>query len=376
MIEIPSSHAQRNDQQSRGNSIAALFNRDLRIGGRKFGDQRKERFYSELATLLTSGIDLRTAIELLAGEAERETEKKLYAAVLEAIIHGSTLPDALNASGYFSAYEFYSLRIGEETGRMTEVLNDLARFYSKKIKQKRKITGALTYPLVVISVAIGAVVFMLRFVVPMFADMLARFGTGLPSLTKMVIAASNVLAEYGVWILLVLLLAGVFTWRQRKTEWFRKWSSRIVLRIPFVGQLTRKIYIERFAQAMHLLLVSKTNLPEALDLVKRMITFYPLEQSLQQIREDVVHGASLNESLARHPIYPKRLVSLIRVAEEVNQTDAMFARLSEQLSAEIDHETALIGSIVEPVMIVLLGILVAVILVAMYLPMFQLGSTL
>jgi type IV pilus assembly protein PilC len=355
-------------------SPLAFLNKDIRLFGSGFSDRKKERFYSELHTLLVAGVDIRTAFELMEEEAVRQDDKKLYAAILQAIIGGSTLPEAIRTTQRFSDYEFYSLRIGEESGRMNHVLHDLSGFYARKIKQKRKVTSALSYPLIVISVAIVAVVFMLRFVVPMFADMLGRFGSELPALTKTVITVSDFLGAYGLWMVAVILLVSALLYSQRKTLWYRRTFSALLLRTPFIGRVTQKVYVERFAHAMHLLLVSKTNLIDALELVQKMVAFYPIEKSLQQIRTEVFAGKSLHESMAKHDIYPKRMISLIRVAEEVNQVDVMFAKLSQQLSDEIEHETSLLGSVIEPFMILILGVLVAVILVAMYLPMFRLGT--
>ncbi len=352
----------------------SILSREINLFGTGLNDRRKERFYSELHTLLTAGVDIRTAFELLSAEAEKKEDKVLYSTILEQIVSGATLPDAIRSTDKFSPYEFYSLRIGEESGRMNVILQDLATYYSKKIKQKRKVTSALSYPIIVLTVAVLAVVFMLRFVVPMFADMLSRFGAELPALTKGIIAASHILGNYGPWFLLFVAVVIFTLWAQRKTEAYRRISSWFILRIPFIGKITRKVYVERFAHSMQLLLMSKTNLIDALELVQKMVGFYPIEQSLSSVRKDILAGVSLHESLGKFSIYPKRMISLIRVAEEVNQVDVMFAKLSQQLSDEIDHETSLLGSIIEPVMILFLGVMVAIILVAMYLPMFKLGT--
>ncbi len=374
MIDISTIQKQRPTPTIKSGGLFEFFNRDIKIFSAGMNDRKKERFYSELHVLLTAGVDIRTAFELLESEAEKKEEKLLYGSILTSIVSGATLPDAVEKTGKFSTYEFFSLRIGEESGRMSAVLEDLGHYFSKKIKQKRKVTSALSYPVIVIAIAFLAVGFMLRFVVPMFADMLARFGTELPAITKWIIAASNAMGKYGPWILLLIISLVIFTWSQRKQDWFRKISSGFVFRIPYVGKITQKVYIERFAHSMHLLLASKTNLIGALELVQKMVGYYPIEKSLDKIRKDILAGASLHESLAKFSVYPKRMVSLIRVAEEVNQLDMMFEKLSSQLSDEIEHETSVLGSVIEPIMIMFLGVMVAVILVAMYLPMFKLGT--
>jgi type IV pilus assembly protein PilC len=374
MIDIPETVSDKENTIQRIPKEKPFWNREISFAKTGLTDRKKERFYSELHILLIAGVDMRTAFELLSAEAERKEERELYAQILSAIVGGATFPDAIQQTGKFSLYEYFSLRIGEESGRMNLILQDLALYYAKKIKQKRKVVAALSYPLIVICIAVLAVIFMLRFVVPMFADMLSRFGTELPALTKGIIAASDAVGVYGPWIVLTLFSVVVFFYLNRKSDSFRRMSSAVLLRIPYLGKVVQKIYIERFAHAMHLLLISKTNLLDALDLVQKMVGFYPIETSLVKIRQQVLAGKTLNESLGEFPIYPRRMISLIRVAEEVNQVDMMFDKLSVQLSEEIEHETALLGSVIEPLMILFLGVLVAVILVAMYLPMFKMGE--
>ncbi|TND10223.1 MAG: type II secretory pathway, component PulF [Bacteroidetes bacterium] len=357
-----------------GSSISELLNKDIRLFGKSFGDKKKERFYAELNLLLAAGIDIKTALELIEQEQPKAAERQLLNGIRTAVINGSSLSDALQATGRFSAYEFYSIRIGEETGRMAEVLNDLADYFTKKIKQRRKVSGALSYPMVVLGAAVLVVFFMMKFVVPMFADVFKRFKQELPPLTKGIISLSESFSAYSGYFFLAVFGLLIFCYAQRKQSWYRKFSSAFVLRLPYFGKLVQKIYLERFCHAMHLLTVAKTPLVNALELVEKMVGYYPIEMALEKVRDDILHGKSLHESLAQFPVFNRRMVSLLRVAEEVNQLDLIFGKLSKQYTEEIDHETSIIGSVVEPVMIIVLGLLVAVILVAMYLPMFQLST--
>lgn len=373
-ISINRKETKREQKPEATGSLRALLQKDIRLFPSAFSDKRKERFYSELHTLLTAGVDIRTAFELMAEEAEKKEERELFGGILQRIVSGATLPEAAEQTGKFSTYEFYSLRIGEESGRMSHVLEDLSEYYAKKIRQKRKVKAALSYPAIVIAVALLAVGFMLRFVVPMFADMLARFGSDLPGITQAIISASEWVGAYGIWILAAVVSFCVFTWSQRKQDWFRNISSSLVMRIPYLGKIAQKVYVERFAHAMHLLLASRTNLVDALELVEKMVGFYPIEKSLSNVRKEIFSGSALHTAMQPYSVYPKRMISLIRVAEEVNQLDLMFDKLSKQLSDEIEHETTVLSSMIEPLMILFLGVMVSVILVAMYLPMFKIGT--
>ena len=258
---------------------------------------------------------------------------------------------------------------------MDEVLEQLANFFASKIAQKRQVISAISYPMIVLLTAFGAIYFMLKYVVPMFSDVFKRFNSDLPGLTKFVIRLSSVFTSYVPAIILFISSLFLLIYSQRNKFWYKRYSSVLLLKIPFVGNLLLKIYMERFCNSMNLLIASRTQLINAIDLVSKMIDFYPIASSLEIVKQDILKGETLYNSLSKYRIYNKRMISLIKVAEEVNQLDVIFGKLSKQYSDEIKHQTGLISSLLEPIMIVFLGLLVGVILVAMYLPLFRLGTS-
>lgn len=352
-----------------------FLNKDIKLFGSAFSDKKKEAFYSELSILFTAGVDIRSSLELIEEEQLKEKDKQLFAKIKDAVIAGSSLSKAMEQTGVFSSYEIFSLQIGEESGRLTEVLSELSNFFSKKIKQTRQLTSALSYPAVVFFASFGAIFFMLKFVVPMFSDVFKRFKGELPYFTRIIIRASNVFSHYSLFIILGMLAIFIFLYSSRNAIWFRNYGSKIVLRIPIFKNMISKIYLARFCQSMNLLISARTPIVNAIELVQKMVGFYPIEVSLTTVREDIMKGQSLHQSLSNFKIYNKRMISLLKVAEEVNQLDTMFGKMAKQYSDEVEHQTSILGSLIEPVMIIFLGILVAGILVAMYLPMFQMSST-
>ncbi len=325
--------------------------------------------------LLESGVDIKTTLELICEDINNKKDKILIEEIKERVINGLSLSEAVEKSGKFSSYEYYSLKIGEESGKILDVLQDLSQFFNRKIEQKRQIISAFSYPLMVLCTAIVVVFFMLKFIVPMFSDVFKRFNNDLPYLTKLVLNLSNVFSKYFYIVFLIILTIIAVLYIFRKKDWYRNYSSKILLSIPLIGEIARKIYIARFCLSMELLMSSKTPIMNAIKLLKIMIGFYPIEVSLQTIEKDILQGSSLNESMAKFKIFDKRMVSLIRVAEEVNQLDVIFNKLKTQYSKEVEHQTSLIGSVLEPVMIIFIGIFVAIILVSMYLPMFKLSTS-
>lgn len=351
----------------------SLFRREIEIG-KPFGDKVKEQFYNEFAALIDSGIDMRRSIQLITDEQSKKRPKAILEALQEAIVSGASLSEAMERSGHFSPYEFQSIRIGEETGRLKQVLASLSVFFGDKVKLRRQLVSVFTYPVFVMCITFGVLYFMLNSVVPMFEDVFKQFGQELPWLTQRIIWLSERFSTFITWFLLAVTAISVYGYTQRKEEWFRKLSSSIVLRLPVFGVLIRKIYTARFCQSMGLLMESRTPLVRALELVEEMIGFYPLEVAIKQARKEILAGNQLHTGLAQFNILDKRLISLIRIAEEINQLDHTFVRLTKQYNEEIDYRTKLMGTIIEPAIIVIIGAVVGIIMVAMYLPMFNLSN--
>ncbi|OFX21623.1 MAG: general secretion pathway protein GspF, partial [Bacteroidetes bacterium GWA2_31_9b] len=333
------------------------------------------QFYSELNILLSSGIDVRTAMDIIVSEQTNKREKELFQLLMQRVLDGESLSESMLISGNFTPYEYYSIKIGEESGKMNDVLKDLSIYFTKKIKQKKQFTSALTYPTLVLFTAIGAVLFMMNFIVPMFVDVFKRFKGELPPLTKMVVSISEWFTHYIgiIFLLLAIFIAGLYF--LRKKNWYRRVSSSILLKLPLAGVLIHKIYLARFCQSMALLMGAKTPMLKAINLVKNMIDFYPYHQALTIIENDILYGKPLYESMEQFTIFDKRTISLTKVAEEINQLDVVFAKLNEQYSDELEHRIGLLSSLLEPAMIIFVGLLVGVILIAMYMPMFQLGTS-
>jgi len=361
--------------RSEPNNPLAFLNKEISLfGTRNLSDKKKGWFYTEMKMLFAAGIDMRTTLEMIEEEQETKSDKAIYKLIKDKVINGVSLSDALRESDRFSAYEYHSIRIGEQSGMLSEVLDELSKYYGKRIAQKRQIINALSYPIIVMITAIGAIFFMMNFIVPMFADIFSRSGGDLPTITQWIMEVSEMVSTYGLGTLGVLVATLIGLYTQRTRLWFRRWGYTLVSRIPLAGQIVQKIYLARFSYSMSLLLAAKTPLLEAMDLVGRMVSFYPIESSLTVVSDKVSKGMGLAESMSAHEIFNSRMISLIKVAEEVNQLDLIFTTLANQYNADVEHQTGLISSVLEPLIIIFLGAFVAVILIAMYLPLFQLSS--
>jgi len=350
-----------------------LFKKEIRSGA-SFSTKKKEAFYTELHVLLHEGLPLKDALVLIGEEQRKQKNKTLIKDIVTDLINGKNFSNALKGRKEFSTYEYHSLKIGEQTGTLQKVTKELGVFYKRKNKQRRMILSALSYPIVVLLTAFLALLFMLQFVVPMFADIFKQNKVALPWITKKILSASTFFQEY--WYLSFVIVVGIFLFVQlyQKKIWYQKITSSVLLKIPLVGAFIRKVKMAQFTQAITLLTGAKVPLLNGIQLTKKMIGYYPLEIALEKIEQDILQGKSLHESMSTYAIFDKKMVSLIKVADETNQNETIFQRLTEQYNEEIEYQSNMISATIEPLIIVFLGAIVATILIAMYLPMFQLSS--
>lgn len=354
-------------------SIWEKLNSDISLGP-VLNDKSKEHFYTEFASLLDAGMDIKRSLDIIIDEQEKKARKEAFKFIKSAIISGDNLAGAMEKSGNFSPYEYQSIRIGEESGKLRLVLTHLGQYFEEKVKLRKQLISVFTYPGFVLLITFGVLYFMLSTVVPMFQEVFQQFGKELPWLTQKIIVVSDNFS----WIVLglLLLIVGIATihFTQRKEKWYRELSGKLILRVPIFGKLFRKIYLARFAQSMSLLMVSRTPLVKSLELVKDMIGFYQIEVALEEAKNEILKGNSLHAGMAKFSIFDRRFIALVKIAEEINQLDTTFERITTQLNNDIDYQTKLLGTLIEPIIILLIGAIVGVIMIAMYLPMFNLSD--
>lgn len=350
------------------------YNRDISITSAKFKNEQKAVFYETLATLINSGLELLSALEVAKEEQKKTALQDVIQSFIDNITQGSTFYACLQDHPDFTSYEAFSIQIGEETGKLGFILTQLAHYFENRVKQRRQIIGAMTYPIVIFSFSILAVFFMVTYVVPMFASVFQRFGGELPSITAFIINVSDfvqinlliiILTIIGLVISIKLLL------KQKNVK--RAWHFTVV-KLPIVGPLVKDSYLMRWCSAMYLMTSSNIPLTRSLEITSKMLEFYPLDEALEDAKVKIEKGDTLQNVLSNHSIFSKRIVSLIGIGEDVNKLEAMFLKLSENLEKEVEHKSKQLGTVIEPIIILFLGGIVAFILVAMYLPMFKLGD--
>lgn len=351
-----------------------ILNREISLFGNSFSNKSKEQFYSELSMLLNSGVNLKRALDLISEMQKKERDKKLVDDISNQIVAGSSLSEALQKNKSFTPYEYHAVKIGEQTGQLNKITNDLREFFNRKTELKRQLVSSLSYPLIVLITACGVVFFMLRYVVPMFVDIFKQNRVELPWLTKIIVELSGVVVNNGwIFVFSILVILVLFKIVSKK-EWYYRFIGNLQIKIPVLGSYIKKIYLIQFTQAMALLTNARIPVVSGIALVRDMIRFYPLERTLVIIEKDIVQGKKLHESFAAHPFYDKKLIALLKVAEETNQTEYIFQKLYDQYTLEIKYQGQIISNVLNFLLTLFVGLIVGIILVAMYLPMFKLSS--
>ena len=333
----------------------------------------KRSFFSQLQTLIRSGLSFARAFELIIDGAKPK-ERAMYVRIFDEVVSGKSLWDSLKAAKVFTELDCSVVRIGEETGHLVEALAFLAEYYRKCEEQKRMVTNALSYPIITLSIAVIVLVFMLLVVVPMFEQVYARMGGSLPAVTRQIIRMSeSAPAVLGVMLFLGLSLYGVKC-LYGTSDRYQRVSSGIIMKLPLVLDLVRKYQVARFSRIMYLLVSSDVPILQSLRLMRGIITFYPYRKSIENVCRMIEKGQTLTDGMGQYEaLYGKRFLVLLKVGEETNSLEQILMTQADDTNAELEYNIRQLNSVVEPSLILVVGIIVAFVLIAMYMPMFKLG---
>lgn len=313
------------------------------------------------------------ALETAAGQCAHERLRQTLHQVGRAVQAGHSLSDSLARHPHvFGRLYIHLTRAGEEAGVMGEVLLRLAGYLEKSAALRRKVHLALVYPAVVLVVAVAATTFLLTTIVPTFAEMFADFGSELPAPTRLVLRMSRFVTQHFGAALLGLCLGvagfGVF----RRTARGAYVLDRFVLRVPLIGPLLLKNLVARFCRTLGTLLHSGVVLVDALGILAHTAGNRVVEREVVYLLHRVRRGSSLNQPLRKAGLFPEMVVQLIAVGEQTAELDRMLFHAADYYEQEVDAYVETLTSVIEPVLIVLIGLLLGGILVALYLPMFDL----
>lgn len=342
----------------------------------KFGTGIKTRdiviFTRQFATMINSGLPLVQSLDILAKQSQNPALRKVIEQVLFDVEAGNTLADALRKHPkVFSDLYVNMVAAGEAGGILDVILLRLATFLEKNDALARKIKGAMVYPAVIFSVAIIAVVVLLTYVIPTFREMFESAGVALPTPTVFVIWLSESLKTYWLYILGVVV-AIVLTFRQTyRTPAGRLAIDRLLLRLPLFGELLRKTAVARFTRTLGTLIGSGVTILEGLEITARTAGNRVIHDAVMQARASIAGGETIAGPLRESGVFPPMVVQMINVGEQTGDLDGMLTKIADFYDDEVDAAVEALLSAMEPVMIVFLGIVVGGMIVAMYLPIFD-----
>ncbi|MBE9488434.1 MAG: type II secretion system F family protein [Bacteroidetes bacterium] len=338
-------------------------------------DKKKEMLFSEFHSLLISGLDFSRAFKMLISSENEKNIKISLEEIYESVIKGENLGKAFESSHKFSTLDCGVITIGEETGKLCEAFFFLADYYESKVAQKRMIIGASSYPIIIMCVAVIVLVFMILVIVPMFEQVYARMGGEMPAITQLIIKLSKNFHYYLFGIFTIIIICWLFLFVYGKRERVLELKSKIMLNTPMLGMFIRKNTQARFCKLLFLLYSSGVPLLRGINMLTDIITFYPYRKSFKDICEGLNKGDSIADVMERNStIYDKKLIVLIRVGEQTNRLGQMLQKQGDDITKELNYKLKGIGNILEPVLILFVGVIVAFILIAMYMPMFMMGG--
>lgn len=335
-------------------------------------------FTRQLSTMIDAGLPLVQSLDVLA--AQQKTKfKSVLTQVKESVESGSTFADAIaKHPSVFNALYVNLVRAGEAGGVLDTVLNRLATYLEKIENIKRRIKGAMVYPAVVITVAIIVVSIILIFVVPTFASLFKDLGTTLPAITQFVVDVSAFLRSNIIYILIALgVLSSAVFFSYRRSERAKKILDAFLLKLWLVGDLILKTVLSRFCRTLATLTTGGIPILDGLEITARASGNKVTEEAILEVRKGVSEGKTLAEPLSARPkIFPSMVVQMIAVGEQTGALDNMLNKIADFYDEEVDAAVASLMSALEPIMIAFLGGTVGFIVIAMYMPMFKLISTL
>ncbi len=329
-------------------------------------------FTRQFATMINAGLPLVQSLDILAKQSESKALRKVIEQVLYDVEAGNTLADSMRKHpSAFSDLYVNMVAAGEAGGILDVILLRLATFLEKADALRRKIKGAMVYPAVILVVAAAAVATLLIFVIPTFENMFASAGVPLPLPTRAVIQLSNLLQSYW-WALLGVILLSAFLVRQTyKNPAGQLAIDRMLLRVPLMGGLLRKAAIARFTRTLGTLVASGVSILDGLEITARTAGNRVLHDAIMSSRASIAGGETISEPLKRSGVFPPMVVQMINVGEQTGGLDEMLTKIADFYDDEVDSAVEALLSAMEPIMIVVLGVVVGGMIVAMYLPIFD-----
>lgn len=348
-----------------GKSLGKVKSKDLAIFTRQF------------SVMIDAGLPLVQCLEILGAQQVDKGFQRIIAAVRTDVEQGATLQAALaKHPKAFNDLYVNMVGAGEAGGILDIILQRLSGYIEKAVKLTSKVKGAMTYPVTIICIAIAVVAVIMVKVIPVFSQMYEGMGSALPVPTQVCIGISNVLIHYFPLVLLFIVIVVVGTRQYYKTQTGRLQIDSLMLKIPIIGDLLRKVAVARFCRTLGTLTSSGVPILEGMDITARTAGNVVIQNAILKSREAVEQGRNIAGPLAETKVFPPMVVQMVGVGEATGALDAMLGKVAEFYEEEVDNAVAALTALMEPLIIALLGGIIGFIVIAMYMPIFNLANVL
>lgn len=332
-------------------------------------------FVRQLSAMLGAGVGVVTALDDLATQAEKARFKQVLEQVRNRVVGGTPLSSALKEHPQvFPPLVHAMVRAGEQSGKLDTVLSDLADYLDSQVELRRRVVSALMYPCFVMVVFTGALIFLFAFLLPRFQGMFSQFGKELPIISRYALAFSGWVRE---WLAFILIGAGVLAIVLRvaiRVPGVREFFDRLKIRLPLVGSLILKVSLVRLLETLATLQRSGVSILMSLDIAGETAGNSIIEREVKRSRQEVSQGSFLSTELAKSEVFPRMMVRMLSVGEETGRLDEMLSRTASFFRSEVDAGIQSLTSLIEPVIIVLIGAVVGFVVLSVYLPIFKLAG--
>ena len=352
--------------KSKGNRIA---------GAKSIRSKELPAFSRQLSAMLLAGMPLIQALDALEDQTSDKNFKGVVLGLKSCLQAGASFSEALtNYPSIFDSLYINMIKAGESGGQLGETADRLASFLEDSAKLVRKVKSAMSYPVIVLCIALGIATAMILFIVPVFGDMFKDFGAKLPAPTQFLINLSNVLKAYGIFILAFLVVAFIAFQKWRKTNIGAYRMSSFALKMPVIGELNRKVATSRFARTFAQLLKSGVPILQAMEIVSGATGNKVFERVILEARSIVEQGEPLSKALVKYPCFPKLLLHMMAAGEKTGKIDEMMQNIADFYDDEVETMLSGLTSLIEPLLMIFLGVIIGGIVISMFLPIFKMGE--
>jgi len=351
------------------------MNLNLSFGDKKVTKKELAVFTRQFATMIDAGLPLVQCLDILSSQQENASFKKILGKVKEDVEGGSTFADALGKHPkVFDALFVNLVAAGEVGGILDTILSRLAEHIEKAMRLAKRVKGAMVYPATIVGIAVIVTVVLLVYVIPIFAQMFSDFGGELPAATAFVMQLSDAMRKYFLAIIGgFFVLGAIFKWYISQESGRRNWD-RLLLKLPVVGSLIQRIAVARFSRTLGTMVSSGVPILESMDIVSRTAGNKIVEEAIMKARGSISEGKTIAEPLAESAVFPPMVTQMVAVGEATGALDVMLNKIADFYDEEVDAAVDALTALLEPMLMVFLGVVIGGLVISMYLPIFKLAG--